>query len=1195
MKTSSGKGLLAVILGVSLLVSAGTYVKDSEALEPLEFIEINLDNTLNPGDYPIGITCDDPDFVYATIFEQGLLARINKADTSDVVLINDPETFGGDIILQQTGQGFYSIARDTATGAFFVNEVGNGKIWRFDPSVPDATTNPDAWTNIPIIPEIVHPNITYPLTYPSLPVLIAIDEEFAGVGQVVFPLGANSKAGIVSTNGFIWVGLSFVFDFDDIANSIGIEDQAFSGIVRINPVTLEQTRIAIPGSIAIASLNLDSTELSMIWIADRGVAKIHKFDTNTLQVVQTIDLEPGSEPNHAATNESTIFVALNRPGDFGLFSEIAMIDRATLAITKLDTTAPNTNFGTFTVFVEGQVLAWTDQSGHIGMFDLSTREPTPILDEQTELPFITTGEFDQNHFGCNPKVRELDFEFWFASRGSAKVGKQPNSKFSVGGLKKATSTGSGDMGWEGIDTTPPSILESYSAPEPPSAGEQVIVNAKIIDEVGIDKATLHYQTSVDEYRKSYSVFMDKTNSQWYAAKVPSNHVSTPSFKYWITALDFGGNTAESKPVEVEVQQGISVSARASATNLPAHVLEAIKPKIMTPIEKLEVISMNGEDKIRSYPDEIIIKNVGDKTADNIRVMLSPEVSKSFVLSQTTIQSLEPNESVTITLRLNGNPSKDMIGDLVPYDGSLIVAAEHVTPLILPINIGGTESFRLSAHLAKIADMASLRYNKLSLLNSVLSSGFDEKRDFDISMPSESREVTTASDYITIKNASDRQLTNIRIVTSSLGTMILPDNDIIKTLAPNESVTVQLIPKIDSAKYSPRDYIGEIIVIADNGLPEVIPVRIAAAPEKNSRDEFQLYSDSMSTTSAVTTLVDRITIKNNADREMGSVKLMFTNSLERVLQPDYDSVSGIAPNEEITINMTFRPDIREKKELFMQNYMGEITVVSEHHNSQSIPVKIQWNKVESEHFTVYARTGQENVATEVIEFLESAYVETTARLGPAFDKTTIYIAGNEQEMKFASESAHSYYSYADDTAFICSCDDPKYNALKQFTYRLMVNNHANYYNMQALRFENENWLLDGMASYIAMDTADQGMLVEDVAFMNDIMADDNTNKLVNGDDALFEWTGSGSDIEYSATFDFLNFLENEYGSKVIDVTIESLGFGLTINHKCSSVEECVVLNSVYEVQGWDLDKRRFDLTFEDLANAWKDSIESRYAN
>jgi hypothetical protein len=404
-------------------------------------------------------------------------------------------------------------------------------------------------------------------------------------------------------------------------------------------------------------------------------------------------------------------------------------------------------------------------------------------------------------------------------------------------------------------------------------------------------------------------------------------------------------------------------------------------------------------------------------------------------------------------------------------------------------------------------------------------------------------------------------------------MILLDQSNIKTLAPNESVTVEILPRIDSAKYSPRDFTGEIIVAADNGLPQVIPIRIAAVGQEDSKNDFDVTA--VSNIDAVTSIVDRITITNDGDRPMDSVKLMLSSNLDRVLQLSENTFKTIASGEAVDVYLSFRAELGDKKEMFMRNYDGELTVISEHHNQKKIPIKLEWNRVESDHFITYARNSDEKIANEMVEVLEDNFVKVTSRFGEPYSKTSIFIASNSEEMSLVAHSANSYYSYADDTVFVCACEEPAYNAMKEFIYRTIVQTSVTYYNMKALTFHDENWLLDGIAEYAA----------------SEIMGQDAADRIAEDRLVSFEWHGSGSDMQHVGTYGFLDYLEAEYGRDVTGKLVESLSYSITTNHKCSSVEECSILNAVYEVNGWDLDKRRYTLSFNDIVAGWKESLQN----
>jgi hypothetical protein len=746
------------------------------------------------------------------------------------------------------------------------------------------------------------------------------------------------------------------------------------------------------------------------------------------------------------------------------------------------------------------------------------------------------------------------------------------SKFSVGGLKRPNSSGGGGPEYVIVDSRSPSIVSYYWKPDSVYSGNGVTINANILDDVSVRSAHMFYYGPGEESRNAHMVSMNKLNGQWFAASIPGTEVKSPNMSFWIVALDAAGNSAKTSETTINVKQGQSApQTKPSQKNLPAHVLEAIKPKSIEPVEKLEVISINGGKSIVTFPDQIVIKNTGNRTVDNIRVMLSPEISKSFKLSNPSVKSIEPNANVTITVELNGSPNRDMLGNLVGYNGRLIVMAEHHSPITLPVNIGGQESSYLASYMDKVASKAEQRYNKLSLLNSILSKQPKTEHNYEVTTSGGSNEITSPSDQLVIRNFSDKELKNVRIYLSNAGHALLLEQNNILALEPNGQVSIKLIPRIDSEKYSPRDIKGELLIVPSNDNPIKIPINIATGERKDSANEFEVTTVSGNNT--ITKAVDTITIKNTADRTMHSVKVMLNSNLARLFSLNETSFQNIKSGEEVQI----RYEARDMKTL-MQNFNGELTIVSEHHNMKIMPINIEWKERSSQHFSVYSRSGNEAVAEQVIDLLEFNYQNITSRFSEMKGKTVIYITSNIDEMKLVSPSGHPYYSYTDDTIFVCACDDVQGDALKQFIYRLAINNYPSYHNMKKLTFDQENWLLDGISSYVAADTLG---VEEHVA-----LADSKVS---------FQWHGYGSDAQYGATYSFFEFLDEKYGNNVIDRTLGYLGSGMVSNHKCSAVEDCAVLLAVYDVTGLDIDNKRNTLTFSDLIEQWEEYIKRDQSN
>ncbi len=748
---------------------------------------------------------------------------------------------------------------------------------------------------------------------------------------------------------------------------------------------------------------------------------------------------------------------------------------------------------------------------------------------------------------------------------------------------KLGGRGGGGPAYEIIDTVPPEIVSQYYEPSTPFSGQELRVLAKINDDVQITKAYLLYFVNTPE-PEFHQVSMVKHNAEYFMGTIPASDVRIVGMTYWIFAEDFGGNNAQSAVQNVEIKQStqVVIPPKPSQKNLPSHVLEAIKPKIIEPVAKLELLSMNNGNEINTFADTIVIRNTGNKTADNIRIMLSPEISKSFKLSDLSIKSIEPNENVTIALEVNGNPNRDMLGGLVGYNGNVIVMAEHLSPITLSVNIGGEESTYEDEYMDKVAAMAEQRYSKISLLNSLLTKQDKIQPNYEVTTADGDGVITNPSDEIVIRNLSEKQLKNVRIYLNNAGNAFLLEHRNIQTLEPNGQVSIKLISKMDSEKYSPRDIKGELLIVPSNDNPIVIPIDIVGQERKDSADEFEIIT--LLGNDGIFTAHDKIIIKNLGNRTLDSVRLMLPVDLARVFMLNNDSFKQIAPNSEVTVDLKFREESGDHRMGLLQNYQGELTVVSEHHRAKVIPVNITWNEISSEHFLVYSRNSESDTAKakELISFLESNYLNVTSRYGE-IGKTAIYVTSTLEEFRMLSDSDYSDYSFIDDIIFICGCqEDVKSLALKELVYKITFNKYPNYSNKEKFMLDEQNWLMDGIANYVTSNMTD-GVTVKSQV---DAFKQSPTS---------FVWYGTGGIEQYGATYTFFEYLQEKYGSNVIDKSLYFLGSGMISNHRCDTLEECAVLRAVYDVSGMDMNERQHHvIDVETLVSEWEDYITEHYS-
>lgn len=389
---------MATLLIAATAVSTTTTTAYAQVASPTTtFVNVDLSSTANPNDHGFGMECTDPQFAYLTIYHQGIIAKVDKI-TKAVSLIQNPEG------PQAAGRGFYSIARDPSTGNLFVNESFNGKIWRLNPST-------ETWTPAVIVPEITgNPKITYPLGYLNKPNVIQVDENPGPHGVHTYGVAMQSFGGLVYAGNSIYVGLQYDVDFDSEAETLaGATDMAFSGLAKVDPSTLAVTRIAIPGSIMPSAMTVDSQNNNIIWISDNDADKLVKFDTTIDTVTETVTLAADSSPRGLDDDASFLYVALEKPGSVGTNSTILRLDKANTASQAIiDTGAPNTFLGTFSVYMAGpSLLAWTDGSAHVGTVNLGTGAKS----------YQDTNFASENRFGCL-----VGSEFWWNGHGSVKVG-----------------------------------------------------------------------------------------------------------------------------------------------------------------------------------------------------------------------------------------------------------------------------------------------------------------------------------------------------------------------------------------------------------------------------------------------------------------------------------------------------------------------------------------------------------------------------------------------------------------------------------------------------------------------------------------------------------------------------------------------------------------------------------------------------
>lgn len=834
--------------------------------------------------------------------------------------------------------------------------------------------------------------------------------------------------------------------------------------------------------------------------------------------------------------------------------------------------------GTFDlqIIVTKQVLSAPQPPGTV----LFSFDVNPTIDLSSEGFFTSSGlpvvtfEVTKDFSPANVQILFFDGSQWVLL-GSPTLVEETTDSFLMQGVlphfSKFVVTGGGGVGGGGsgggggpayviIDTVQPSIVTHYYKPETPVAGQDLTILARIIDDVKVSDVNILYFIKTAPEHKFYQISMDKISTEWWSGTIQGTDVGAEGLSYMITATDPSGNTVVSPVVDLKIEEA---KVKAKAEKVTPSTKRPTKTDLK-PNNFIEVITTDGANTISDYSSIIVVKNKSDFTLENVRIMLSPQISKSFYLDRYSIKSIEPNGNVTVNVKLLGKPNANAYGRVTAYDGEIIVMAPNHNPVTLPVKINSFDYMHQQAYMDKVALLAQQRYNKLSLINTILKSGLVEKSDIEVTTRTGSREISAPSDEILIKNLSDRTLNNVRVMISKTSNAFLLDKYNVKQIEPNGEASIRMIPKIDTGKYMPRDYRGEVIIAPENGIPRAIPVYIPATPMHDSIDEFEVRVAG----NEMTTALDRIHVKNTGDRAMDSVKIVLSSNLAKIFSLSESSFKTIEPGEEVIIEMKYAAkDLRA----FMQDYDGEIKIVSEHHNMRTIPVKIQWNKVESDNFAIYARNGDLSMTNNVLKYLENHYQSVASAFGAVNQKSTIYMTGSLEEMQLLNYYGYSFYSYSNDAIFICSCDNPRDSALQEFIYRTMIMNFPTYYNMKKIENDGENWLVDGLAKYIVTKNNETSAAKYIDAFMQEPVE--------------FQWYGSATDAQYGSAITFFRYLEKAYGEDAIYRSLYHLGSGMVSNHRCDTVENCAVLRGIYDASGLDINNKRFDIDFSTIVREW----------
>jgi hypothetical protein len=703
---------------------------------------------------------------------------------------------------------------------------------------------------------------------------------------------------------------------------------------------------------------------------------------------------------------------------------------------------------------------------------------------------------------------------------------------------------------------------------PPTFNEVIVQSniGAIFAQVNDDNAVMECDLIIGKSKFPGRIYAGSPT--WWEFPIPPDLI-TESLAFRLVCVDWNGNVSEFS--------GVANFGPGGAVTFSVTPAAAMGQTANAPYS----ILATGVTEDSNVPARITIKNTGDKPLQNIRLMLSPELKGKLILGEYAIQRIAPNSEYTISIMMNGKPNVDAMKQPIPYKGQIIISVDSQTPYIYELSGDvPNETASLQSILMKvIASKAEERYRSFEKPDLRISS--DAK--YTVTLTSGDEKIRNASDEIIIKNLGDKPIKNLRIITSTVGNHFLLDQKNIAFIPAGSFAKINLISNLNENSYP--NLKGELVIVPENGSPRTVSIDIdeRLPYDQNSKYEVRTISGK----GFISNTADGIVIKNNSNEPIKNLRVILPRELAGVFSFDEASYKLIEPNSEVTIRLQQRGTLESIAKQILYDYSGEIILVSDNGMKRTVPVNISWKSISSEHFVIYARDNSDELtkAAQVINFLERNYDKVTEIAGESATKMVIYMPTSLEEMKMLSDLLRpSTYIYGEDVSFVWSnSEDVSLLALREFTYRTIINNYATYNIKQKLENDDGNWLVDGLANHITGKVVgERGMIKDELqAFIDE--------------PSSLEWYGMPTQSQYGAAYSFFKYLNEKYGDTVIDKLLKYIGSSMISNHRCDTFEQCALLRAVYDANGMNINEKRHELSFAMIVEEWEQYVKENYSD
>ncbi|MGH9921564.1 MAG: S8 family peptidase, partial [Nitrososphaerales archaeon] len=583
--------------------------------------------------------------------------------------------------------------------------------------------------------------------------------------------------------------------------------------------------------------------------------------------------------------------------------------------------------------------------------------------------------------------------------GGGGVGSIGTGGGSDGGVFRGRTFAFGDPTRSDYDDKPPVVAEVIT-----QQGSLKIL-AKILDEIGVKDARIIVS------KKTIAMQHQSGTNNWWTVTIPSDLLSGETIFFKIVARDYNNNLGEYSG-STEVPFGV-LSSNAGAS----FVIKPLSSVSKKQDQAYSIMASGVKPNSQTINPQITIKNTSTEPLQNIRLILSPELKGKFLLSDYAIKHIAPQSEVMVSLTMIGRPNVDVMNNPIPYKGQIIISVDNGSPYILELSgeVPNQSSSLQSIFMKMVASKAEDRYKSFERPDLRIS----QDVNYEVSLGSGEQAIKNASDELIIRNTGNEPLKNLRIVTSSSSDHFLADQKNIALVPAGSFVKIKLTSMIDDAEL-PRDLSGELIIVPENSKPVTIPISIG---KKLAEDKNTMYEvTTLSGNGVISNTADGIIIRNNSNEAIENVRLILPRELSRVFSVTEDSFRSIEPNSEKTIYLEQRGTLDSNVKQILNDYKGEIIIVSSNGMKKIVPVNIVWQSISSKHFVVYARDNADELtrATQVINFLERSYADAAKIIGDGESKKLLYLLSSLDELKMLNGALEaSTFAHDENMGFVWS--------------------------------------------------------------------------------------------------------------------------------------------------------------------------------